>query len=172
MELEDVERLVGNWERDADQRAARYADMQQRVEQISITESVAGGAVSVTVGSNGIPTDVSMTATVRELAPDQIAGAVMSAMRKAQSRYPGRLAEILAETVGDDPAASHILATAERSFPAPPDDEDDEPAGDERMRFDDIQADVEQPSAPPRPRPATPAAEDDEDPGEDSIFDR
>jgi hypothetical protein len=47
--------------------------MSERVEQISITESVAGGAVSVTVGHNGIPTDVAMTDAVRAMAPAEIA---------------------------------------------------------------------------------------------------
>src|SRR5262245_26849784 len=155
--LSDTMRMLDNWERDAARKAARFQDMSERVEQISITESVAGGAVSVTVGHNGIPTNVVMTDGVREMAPQEIAANVMAAIRKAQSRYPAYLAEILAETVGEnDPAAAHIQATAERSFPPVQEEEVDL----EPMRFDDVEE--EEPAEPSR-RPARPSRGDDED---------
>lgn len=88
--VSDAEEMIDDWERNATEKAARFQHMAEQVEQVSITESVANGAVTVTVGHNGLPTNL-----------------------KAQSRYPARLAEILAETVGeDDPAARHILAKA------------------------------------------------------------
>ena len=119
----DAARVIADWERDAIEKAARFKEMAEQIERVSITESVAGGAVRVTVDHNGLPTDITMTDGVRSMAPEEIAAHVMAAIRKAQSRYPGRLAEILADTVGeDDPAARHILAKAEESFPAPPDE--------------------------------------------------
>lgn len=122
--VSDAMRLVDDWERDATEKAARFQRMAEQVEQVTITESVADGAVSVTVGSNGLPTGIAMTDGVRTMEPAEIAANVLAAMRKAQSRYPQRLAEILADTVGpDDPAARHILAKAEESFPAVPDGE-------------------------------------------------
>jgi DNA-binding protein YbaB len=149
--VSDATRMIDDWERNATEKAARFKAMAEQVEQVSITESVAGGAVRVTVGHNGIPTDIAMTDKVRAMEPDEIASNVMAAIRKAQSRYPERLAEILAETVGeDDPAARHILAKAEESFPAPPEEEVSSPA--ERMVF----ADVEDDDPPPPPRPAQP----------------
>jgi DNA-binding protein YbaB len=90
--LSNVERMVGEWERDAEENARRYQEMQR----ISITESAADGAVSVTAGQNGIPSDVSMTDRVSRIRPDEIAAAVMQAMTKAQSRYPAELARIIA----------------------------------------------------------------------------
>jgi DNA-binding protein YbaB len=116
--LSNVERMVSEWERNAEENAARYQNMQQEVERISITESAADGAVRVTVGPNGIPTNVEMTDRVGRLRPDEIAAAVMQAMTKAQSRYPQELARIMGETVGDTAATQHILATAQASFPA------------------------------------------------------
>jgi hypothetical protein len=94
--LANVQRLVDDWERDAEQKAARYESMRQEVERISLTRSAAGGAVSVTVGPNGIPSD---------------------AMRQAQAAYPAELARIVGETVGDTASGQHIVATAERNFP-------------------------------------------------------
>jgi DNA-binding protein YbaB len=111
-DLSDVERMVDDWERGAVGKSQRYAAMQHEVERISITKSVAGGAVSVTVGHNGLPLDAAMTDAVRRMSPDEIAANVLLAMRKAQSRYPERLAETVAGTVGDDSASRHIIATA------------------------------------------------------------
>lgn len=85
----DVERMVDDLERDAVEKSRRYQAMQAQVEQISITESVAGGAVSVTVGHNGLPTDIKMTDGVRRMNPDEIAANVMRALQKAQSKYTG-----------------------------------------------------------------------------------
>jgi DNA-binding protein YbaB len=168
----DAMRMVDDWERDATEKAARFQRMAEQVEQVTITESVANGAVSVTVGSNGLPTNIAMTDGVRSMEPEQIAGNVMAAMRKAQARYPERLAEILAETVGtDDPAARHILAKAEESFPSVPDEEEDgEPRAKERMNIGDVEEDE---PTPPRPaQPPRPASTDrgDEDFGDESIF--
>ncbi|OLF15095.1 YbaB/EbfC family nucleoid-associated protein [Actinophytocola xanthii] len=169
--LADAVRMVDDWERDANEKAARFQTMAERVEQITITESVADGAVSVTVGHNGIPTDVAMTDGVRQMAPHDIAANVMAAMRKAQSRYPERLAEIVTETVGeDDPAARHIVATAERNFPAPPPDDEPPPAA-ERLSFTD--SDEDEPLPPPRPaRPGDNDRDDGDDFGDDTIYGR
>jgi DNA-binding protein YbaB len=138
--VSDPARMIEDWQREAIENAARFKEMAEQVERVSITESVAGGAVRVTVDHNGLPTDIVMTDAVRGMEPDEIAFNVMAAIRKAQSRYPERLAEILAHTVGDDPAARHILAKAEETFPAPP---------DERLVFDDVDD-----GQAPRPRPA------------------
>jgi DNA-binding protein YbaB len=167
----DAMRMIDDWERNATEKAARFQQMAEQVEQVSITESVADGAVRVTVGHNGLPTDIAMTDGVRSMEPDQIAANVMAAIRKAQSRYPERLAEILADTVGeDDPAAQHILAKAHESFPPAPDEE----LGphEERMVFADVEDDDELP--PPRPAqpPRASRAPDDgdDDFGDDTIL--
>lgn len=167
--LSDSLRMIDNWERDAAAKAARFQSMAQQVERISITESVADGAVRVTVGHNGLPTDIAMTDGVRAMAPEEIAANVMAAIRKAQSRYPARLAEILAETVGeDDPAAQHILATAEQNFPAPP---DEEPAGEEPLRFPDVEEDERTPPPSVPPRPSRPVSRRDGDTDRDTDTD-
>ncbi|HET9144407.1 YbaB/EbfC family nucleoid-associated protein [Actinophytocola sp.] len=176
----DAMRMVDDWERDATEKAARFQRMAEQVEQVTITESVANGAVSVTVGPNGLPTNITMTDGVRAMEPEQIAGNVMAALRKAQARYPERLAEILAETVGtDDPAARHILAKAEESFPSVEDDGQDdadprapERKSAERMNIGHVEED-EEPAPPSRPAPpprSTRTDGGDEDFGDESIF--
>jgi DNA-binding protein YbaB len=176
--LSDADRMVDDWERNATEKAARFQEMARQVEQVSITESVAEGAVRVTVGHNGLPTDIAMTEQVLRMTPDEIAANVMAGIRKAQSRYPERLGEILADTVGaEDPAAAHILQTAEQNFP-PVEDEEEPPAQAEPSRIGHVEDDDETPPPPARPGPARPAGDgqDDEDDGdfgdEPRIFDR
>ncbi|MFI6094958.1 YbaB/EbfC family nucleoid-associated protein [Lentzea sp. NPDC051213] len=116
--LADVSRMVDDWEKNAVEKAAKYQAMQHEVERISITGTAAGGAVRVTVGNNGIPTDITMTDGVSRLRPEEIAAAVLEAMRQAQAGYPAELARVVQETVGDTPAARHIVSVADRNFPA------------------------------------------------------
>jgi DNA-binding protein YbaB len=145
--LVNVRRLVDEWERDAVEKAARYENMRRAVEGVSITASAASGAVSVTVGHNGIPTDVTMTEAVSRLRPEQIASAVLEAMRQAQARYPAELARIMRDTVGDTATTRHILTEAERVFP---------------------RVDLDGGSKPPSP--SRWGGEDDGDLGEDSVL--
>jgi DNA-binding protein YbaB len=173
--LSDADRMVDDWERNATEKAARFQEMASQVEQVSITESVADGAVRVTVGHNGLPTDIAMTEQVLRMTPDEIAANVMAGIRKAQSRYPERLGEILADTVGtEDPAAAHILLTAEQNFP-PVEEEEEPPAATEPPGIGHVEDDDEAP--PPPARPARPAGDgpddgDDGDFGEPRIFDQ
>jgi DNA-binding protein YbaB len=169
--LADSLSMIENWERNATEKAAKFQAMADRVAEVSITESVAGGAVSATVGNNGIPTGIAMTERVREMAPDEIAANVMAAIRKAQSRYPRALAAIVSETVGDDPAGQHVIATAARNFPAP-EEEDEAAVPAEGIDFDDIEDDdAGAPrQAPPRPSTWRENDNDDGDFGDESVF--
>jgi DNA-binding protein YbaB len=176
-DLADVERMMADWERDAVTKSQRYQQMQAKVEQISITESVANGAVSVTVGHNGLPTDIKMTEAVRKMTPDEIAAGVLRAIQKAQSKYPERMAAIVAETVGDDDTTRHLVATAVDNFPPPPAEEAPEPApqAPSRQLFD--RAEDEAPRRPvpppaPKPRAARPPSDDDGDFGGESFMRR
>jgi hypothetical protein len=171
--LETSLSMIENWERNAAEKAAKFQNMADRVAEVSITESVADGAVSATIGNNGIPTNIAMTDRVREMSPDEIAANVMAAIRKAQSRYPQALAAIVAETVGDDPAGQHVIATAEQNFPPPVDDEGADVLVDDRTQFDDIEDDDTSSAQPPPRRPSTtdsPNDNDDGDFGDESVF--
>jgi DNA-binding protein YbaB len=171
--VSDAERMIDEWGRNAGQKAARFQRMAEQVEQVSITESVAGGAVRVTVGHNGIPTDVSMTERVLQMRPEEIASSVMAAIRKAQSRYPEQLAEILADTVGeDDPASRYLMATAEENFP--PVAEPEEPDA-ERLTFDEDhgdESDADGGTGGQRPRQAPENGDDDDGADGDWVFRR
>jgi hypothetical protein len=140
---------------------------------------VANGAVSVTVGHNGLPTDIKMTDAVRKMTPDEIAASVMQAIQKAQSKYPERMQAIVAETVGDDDTTRHLVATAVDNFPPPPAEEETEPAPEAPRRQLFEQAEDEAPRRPvpppaPKPRsaPRRPPSDDDGDFSDESFLRR
>lgn len=160
----DTMSMIDNWERNATEKAAKFQAMADRAAEVTITESVAGGAVSATVGNNGLPTNIAMTDQVRAMSPDEIAAHVMAAIRKAQSRYPEALAEIVAETVGDDPAGQHILDVAQRNFPAP-EEEDISAAGETERRIGDVEDDDGPAGTAPRQQ-RRPSTRDDGDDGD------
>jgi hypothetical protein len=159
--LSDTRNMIDDWERNAVEKAAKFQAMADRVSEVRITESVADGAVSVTVGNNGLPTDIAMTDRVKSMAPAEIAANVMAALRKAQAKYPQALAEIVAQTVGDDPAGRHVVATAEANFPAPL-EEEPPPSGTTR-RIGDIEEDEGRAAPPPRPPRRSPGSGDGDD---------
>jgi DNA-binding protein YbaB len=154
-DLGDVERMVDEWERDATAKSQRYQAMQEQVAQLSIAASAANGAVTVTVGNNGIPTAIAMTDAIHKLTADQVATAVLTAMQKAQSQYPQRMQEIMAATVGDDDTSRHILAAAAATFPPPPPEDTPEPPRHEPGRR--LNIDLDDDEEPPPARPAAPA---------------
>jgi DNA-binding protein YbaB len=123
--MTDLERVVAELRRDVEateRLGAELGRVREQVAAVRITESAAGGAVCVTVGENGMLTDVSMTDGIAKLRPEQVAGAVMSAFRKAQAGYPRRLAQIMAESVGDERLTRYIVGAAEARFSLVADD--------------------------------------------------
>ncbi|WP_410628365.1 hypothetical protein [Amycolatopsis sp. cmx-8-4] len=97
-----------------------------------------------------------MTDGVRSMSPDEIAANVMKAIRKAQSQYPDKMREILAETVGDDDTARHLAETAERNFPDPPEEDPELPQEPHRRLYEtEEEGSGPKPPAVPR-RPAPP----------------
>ncbi|RZS36987.1 YbaB/EbfC DNA-binding family protein [Herbihabitans rhizosphaerae] len=164
----DMQAVVDGLRRkvDATERlGAELADLRRLVGMVNITESAAGGAVRVTVGENGSLTDVSMTDGIKKLSPDQVAGAVMTALRKAQAEYPRRLAEIMAASVDDERVTDYIVGAAEKRFPPVPDEPEPHTAPTlTRWRA------PEQPTERPARRRAAGRADVDDDFGDEPIL--
>jgi DNA-binding protein YbaB len=154
---------VDQWVAQAKEKAQRYQAMQVAVGQVSVTESSKDGMVTVTVDSAGNVTDLRITDRVRELSGTQVATAVLTTLRRAQSRLPERLGEVMAGTIGDDQQTMDtIVGNYRAKFPEPEPDEP-EPAGPENVRK--IGAVEEDVPPPPAPRPARrpPAGSDDDE---------
>jgi DNA-binding protein YbaB len=157
-----VNARLDQWVADAKAKAQRYQEMQAEVSRVSATESSPDGVVAVTVDANGALTDLRITDRVRELSGAQVAAAVLATIKRAQSRLPDRVAEVMQSTVGDDQAAVDIvLANYRGRFPEA--EEPEQPRGSDEYRLGRLaEDDSTPPPRPPRPAPRRrPADEDD-----------
>jgi DNA-binding protein YbaB len=178
--IEDSERMIDDWVRNAQERAEKYQAMADRFADLSVTERSADGTVEVTISSKGILTDlrISEQAAARSMA--EVSAQIMRTLQRAQSRIPELLQDVLTETVGtQDGVANHVVDEAKKTFPEPP-DEDEADSEAEAMRFDAEIADEPEPRTPPpasqQQRPSAPPSrrprrdDDDGDDEHDSIY--
>ncbi|TCO57280.1 YbaB/EbfC family nucleoid-associated protein [Actinocrispum wychmicini] len=103
-------------------KAERYQAMQAKAGQVSVTEKGKDDVVTVTIDSAGNVTDLRITDAVKDMTGEQVANAVLTTLRRAQSRLPERLSEVMAETIGDDQRTiDAVVANYRAKFPAPKD---------------------------------------------------
>ncbi|MEU0505857.1 YbaB/EbfC family nucleoid-associated protein [Nocardia sp. NPDC005998] len=110
---EDLAELAQDFER----QAKRYEELQGRMTALAVTESSAGGRVSVTVDSNGVPTAITLSTSTRGMAPATVSAEIMSCMRRAQAKLRTDVVELVRDMVGDDPAGAAIVEGFTRRFP-------------------------------------------------------
>jgi DNA-binding protein YbaB len=127
---------IDAWVAQAKAKAERYQEMRVQAQQISVT--LTEGPVTVTIDSSGNVT------SLRVKDHDELANAVLLAMRRAQAALPEKLAEVMAETIGDDKQTVDTIV------------------GNYRAKFPEPQTDG---NPPPPPRT-------DDDDGFDSVMDR
>ncbi len=165
---------LDRWIADAEQTAARYQRLSADVTAVRVTESTSDGLVTVTVDSAGRMTDLRISE--RALPGPRLAENLMSAMRRAQARLAGRVAELMLETVGEDVAMRDaVLSNYHEAFPAPPESTAPDPVEEVRIGAPESQ----RPMAAEAPRPVVPqvrsrrpvrAHADDEDEGSGSFL--
>jgi DNA-binding protein YbaB len=114
---------LDKWATGLEQRAQRYQQLQQRLDQTSTTESTQDGAIRVAVDSNGVLTRLEFSDRIRELAPSRLAAEVMACMQRAQATLRGRVEELVHATVPiDDEPARNLIAQYQQRFPDPSED--------------------------------------------------
>jgi DNA-binding protein YbaB len=135
-ELSAIESMVADWEHQGVERLARVKEVTDEVAQLSATETSADGLVTVTVGSNGLPTDIKLAESARERPMSEVSASIMATLRKAQSRIPALMAEVATKAgLAGDSVVEHLLTTAEESFPAA--EPETPPAGPPRAADDE-----------------------------------
>jgi len=103
---------IDAWVAQAKAKAERYQEMRVQAQSISVTE--VEGPVTVSIDSGGNVTDL------RIKDHDELARAVLLTMRRAQARLPEKLAEVMAETIGDDKqTVDTVVGTYRARFPEP-----------------------------------------------------
>jgi DNA-binding protein YbaB len=143
---------LDQWVADAEKTAAKYQQLSADVARVSVSESTPDGLITATVDSSGLLTDLRIADRAMNMPGARLAAGVLMAMRGAQSRIAGQVAEIMKAGAADDVALTEaVLSRYHNAFPPQP-----EPAGrqeaveEARIGYD------EAPPAPPPPAP-TPA---------------
>ncbi|MDQ0383103.1 YbaB/EbfC family nucleoid-associated protein [Amycolatopsis thermophila] len=141
---------VDAWAQGLAAKAERYRAAQQRTEEIRLTSANTDGSVRVTVRADGSVTGLDLSGRARTMPLDELSAQILTTMRRAQAGIASRVAEVMAEEVGDeDPQTRSMLVDNLRSrFPDPDAD-------------DDGSADAEE---PPGERPASSADDEENNP--------
>ena len=112
-------------------KAERYQALQAQAGQVTVTERDKDGVVTVTVDSAGNVQDLKVTDAVKDMTGEQVASAVLTTLRRAQSKLPERLSEVMTATIGDDKQTiDAVVANYRAKFPAPKETDDTAPKGE------------------------------------------
>ncbi|KOV82104.1 hypothetical protein ADL03_26470 [Nocardia sp. NRRL S-836] len=166
--------MLANWDRNVQERAARYQEMATRVQGMTISERSSDGAVELTIGSNGILQHLVINESAAGRRMAEVSAEIMKLLQRAQSRIPELLQAAMAETIGtQDETANVLFNEAKKNFPAPP-PEDPPPSPYNRsnelnFRVGD-DAPPSRPTPPPPPPRRRPPSDDDDDFGGQSVL--
>jgi DNA-binding protein YbaB len=100
--MEQAQRWVDDWAESFARKADRYQSLQQKADQLRLTATSPDGTVRVTVGVNGVPTDLELTERAGSMPPAELSALILSTMRRAQGGIPDQVAQIMRDTVGQD----------------------------------------------------------------------
>jgi DNA-binding protein YbaB len=146
---DDIERGLDEWVAGFERKAARYQEMQHRVDEVRLSATSPSGVVTVTVDANGVLTDVRFSDRIVQTTPEELSRQLLDAVTKAKTGIAGTVREIAADTVGEE-GADRIVGYYGQRFPDLGEPDAGLPQSDVRRRDSD----------------------DDDDFGADSIFHR
>ncbi len=90
------------WAAGLAKKARGYTQLQQRLDETSVTAVARDGAIRVTVDANGVPTQLDLSERARELPAGQLSAEIMGCMRQAQARLREQVKDLIAGTVPAD----------------------------------------------------------------------
>ncbi|PPK63269.1 YbaB/EbfC family nucleoid-associated protein [Actinokineospora auranticolor] len=150
-DIADSERMVEDWNRTIQERAVRYQAMAERVEELSLVEASADGAVRVTISARGILIDLQIAESAATKRMSDVSAQVMATVRRAQARIPDLLREVMEETIGTtDQTANKLLDDARAHFPEQVDEELPPQPPSRTLRLD-VEDDEPAPRRPTQP---------------------
>ncbi len=113
--------LIG-WAEQLQRKAQTYHNLQQEMSRLAVTETSSDGTVRVSVDSQGMPTELTITDRARGADPARLSAEMMACLRRAQSTLAARVQELVTSRVpgGGDGAAERIVASYRDRFPDAP----------------------------------------------------
>jgi hypothetical protein len=112
-------RELADWAKQLEARASRFDELHTRMSALAVTEQSADGSVRVTVDSNGLPTELTLTRRSQGHSPAHLSVELMACLRRAQAGLRSRVEDMTRAVVGPDEAADRILARYADRFPDP-----------------------------------------------------
>jgi DNA-binding protein YbaB len=127
-------RRMDEWAAGFARKAERYAAAQEETERLRLTASSPDGTVRVTVGADGVVSDLVFSSKTRTMPPEELSRMVLETMRRAQAGITERVAEVMTEQLGEEDQETRgvLLDSLRGRFPDPdePDDGPPEPDND------------------------------------------
>ncbi len=140
---EQAERWIDDWADSLARKAEQYQSVQAQVEQIRLAATSPDGAVRVTVGANGAPTELELSERTRSMSTGELSALILSTMRRAQAGIADRVAQIMQDTVGQDTRTiASVVDEYRRQFPEPTDPTEPPPRPPRRPDADDGDGDL------------------------------
>ena len=111
-DLDEAERLVGEWQAGIEERASHARALAQRLSAITATAGSDGGLVSVTIDSSGHLTDLVLREGIRDQPAAATARAILATVRSARESLTAAVRTITNETVGAESETGRAVITA------------------------------------------------------------
>lgn len=113
------QRWIDDWKRRADKLFADTEEMAAKMDGLRVTATNPDENVRVTVNSAGMVEDLRLRDSIRDRPADEIAGAILTTMRKAQERLAHGAQQVVRATVGEESETGKAaLAGFRRRFSA------------------------------------------------------
>jgi DNA-binding protein YbaB len=155
--------------RQAEERLAKYEDMQKEIQQLEVTATSPDRNVTVVAGPNGSVKDLRLTDDALRASAQTLSRTVLATLQSASAESARRMAEIVQYYAGDRVnLVERIAATQETVFGR----QEQSPPEETRPRYDDETADsvlrsadtaVRKPTSAPRPSAPPPSGSDSSD---------
>jgi DNA-binding protein YbaB len=129
-----LERLAA-WRNRIDRVAADTKIMSEQLQLLRVTEADGNGLAEVTIDSTGALVDLRLSRQIQRVAPEVVARTIMTTVRAAKAKLADRSQEIIADTMGTDPAAQAVAERVGRQLRGPDPEADPEHPGDTRNRW-------------------------------------
>jgi len=104
------------WQRQFDKHLQGFDRLQQAAAGLRVTETVAKGAIKVTVDVSGQVVDIVTTDELDSVESREIGPLVLECVKKAQSTLAAKFAETAQETMGDDPMRDNLVEQYQQRF--------------------------------------------------------